>query len=306
MRYRIGDLVIDVTSPDARMPLAPDGPIALFRTEGEAPADIAIRAEYRDALPPCTGEVLFDSGSLWRLHRADPAEAEGGLTFTFASHVFGPTPYKRATFDRDLTRGEVLLDRTLLRAHPHVHPLEYPLDELLMTHLLARGRGVEIHGCGLVDASGAGYLFAGQSGAGKTTTARLWQGAGPVHVLSDDRIILRPKDDAIWMYGTPWHGEAELASPMRARLDRLFLLHQAKANATVRLSPALAAARLLSCAFVPFSDADALASTLATVNGVVQRVPCDVLDFVRDPSAVDFVRGLARPRAPAPGAARAV
>ena len=55
-----------------------------------------------------------------------------------------------------------------------IYPLHYPLDELLMVHLLARGRGVEIHGSGIVDADGYGTLFAGQSGAGKTTMSRLW------------------------------------------------------------------------------------------------------------------------------------
>ena len=70
-------------------------------------------------------------------------------------------------------------------------PLEYPLDELLLQGLLARGRGAEIHACGIADGSGRGLLFVGQSGAGKTTMARLWEGERGITVLSDDRIILR-------------------------------------------------------------------------------------------------------------------
>ena len=71
---------------------------------------------------------------------------------------------------------------------------------------------------GLVDPEGRGHLFVGQSGAGKSTMARFWAGREGVRILSDDRIILRQIRGEIWMYGTPWHGEARHALPEKARL----------------------------------------------------------------------------------------
>ena len=105
----------------------------------------------------------------------------GVSTATTTASCFGSirrrsilVPYKTALFVPDFSRGHVCLHRPFFADAPSVDPLEYPLDELLVISLLGQGRGVEIHGCGVVDGS-SGYLFVGQSGAGKTTIARLWQ-----------------------------------------------------------------------------------------------------------------------------------
>ena len=73
-------------------------------------------------------------------------------------------------------------------------PLDYPLDELLIMHRLTQEKAIELHGCGIVRADGAGNLFVGHSGAGKSTTTRLWTEVEDVEVLSDDRIIVRRDD----------------------------------------------------------------------------------------------------------------
>jgi ABC-type cobalamin/Fe3+-siderophores transport system ATPase subunit len=64
--------------------------------------------------------------------------------------------------------------------------LEYPLDELIFTNLLAQRNGVELHGCGVIDHD-QGLLFLGFSGAGKSTLARLWRRHLDATILSDDR-----------------------------------------------------------------------------------------------------------------------
>ena len=70
-------------------------------------------------------------------------------------------------------------------------PMDYPLDELLIMHRLTQEKAIELHGCGMVRADGTGNLFVGHSGAGKSTTTRLWTAHEDVEVLSDDRIIVR-------------------------------------------------------------------------------------------------------------------
>ena len=120
--------------------------------------------------------------------------------------------------------GHLLLFRPYFDESKPIYPLEYPLDELLMIHRLACGEGVEMHAVGIVDEAGLGHLFLGHSGAGKSTTARLWKSESNAQILSDDRIILRVRDGRIWMYGTPWHGDAGIASPESAPLSRLYLL----------------------------------------------------------------------------------
>ncbi len=169
-----------------------------------------------------------------------------------------------------------------------MHPLEYPLDEVLIANLLARGRGVELHSCGIVDRDGRGHLFAGVSGAGKTTTARLW-GDTASGVLSDDRVIIRERDGAMWMFGTPWHGEAELSMPGGVPLTGVYLLTQAETNELRELQPAEAVARMFRCTFPLFHDAAALDFTLSFLERIAGRVPVRELRFTRDRAAVDLV-----------------
>jgi hypothetical protein len=168
--------------------------------------------------------------------------------------------------------------------------LEYPLDELVMMHRLALGEGVEVHALGLADHDGSGYLFLGHSGAGKSTTARLWMAQPGVHLLSDDRIILREHQGKFWMYGTPWHGDAGVASPERAQLSAIFLLEQAPANEVTPLPPSKAAAELFARAFVPHYLQSGIQFTLSFLDQLTRSVPCSILRFTPTPGAVEAVR----------------
>ncbi|MGH7208368.1 MAG: hypothetical protein ACREIL_03180, partial [Nitrospiraceae bacterium] len=226
----IADLTIALTSDDPMLAVPPDGAMTPFLVR-EAEPDVRLQAQWSTLGAVSGGEQLFESGGLWNL-----VAENGSLRFSFTSPALGPLPYKMARLDKDFTAGEILIHRPYFPLGRAVYPLEYPLDELLLIHLLAAGRGVEVHACGVVDSDGRGYLFAGQSGAGKTTMARLWQkagGAGEVMVLSDDRIVLRYEAGRFWMYGTPWHGEAELSSAARAPLNGIYLLRHGPSNKLV-------------------------------------------------------------------------
>ncbi|MBN1260708.1 MAG: hypothetical protein JXB35_08510, partial [Anaerolineae bacterium] len=110
-----------------------------------------------------------------------------------------------AIMQPDFGAGDLYVRRTDPAAEHAIVP-PYPLDEILVVNLLAKGRGVLLHSCA-VDDDGHGTLFLGESGAGKSTTARLWSEAG-VRVLNDDRVIVRQSGGRFWAYGTPWHGDA--------------------------------------------------------------------------------------------------
>src|SRR5271166_6551020 len=120
-----------------------------------------------------------------------------------------------------------------------------------MMHRLALGEGVELHALGLADQDGSGYLFLGHSGAGKSTTARLWMRQPGVQLLSDDRIILRQQDGVYRMYGTPWHGDAGVSSPASAPLSAIFLLEQSPQHELLPIAQPQAAAELFARAFLP-------------------------------------------------------
>lgn len=273
----IGGITLALRCDDARVDCRFEGPAAQFVVPPRA-ADIELSVQLHDEALASRGALIFDSGAVWRLRRdGDDYRIE------CQTEPMGETPYKVATLDSAFSRG-------VIHVRPNLggHPLNYPLDEVLFATLLGRNRGVELHGCGIVGRDGRGHLFVGQSGAGKSTTANLW-GDDAADVVSDDRVIVRIIDGTPTMFGTPWHGEAQHASPSSSRLDGIYLLTQAPENELRELPHGEAVARLFACAFPMFYDAGALAFTLDFLERLAESVPVRELRFTRGRAAVDLV-----------------
>ncbi len=276
----IADLTIAVESIDDDLDLSPPPAARKFLVRDGSP-DLTIRAGWGDEPDPC-GEKVFDSGGLWSLFREGAS-----LRYQFASPALGDRPYKVARFPSDFSAGEVRL-RRLAPGVREADPLEYPLDELVVTNLLARGRGAEIHAAGIAD-GGRGFLFVGPSGAGKSTMTRLWMEKG-ARVLSDDRIVLRGDGGRIRMHGTPWHGEAGLSLPESAPLTAVFFLKKAQEDTLLPARDAEATSRLFAASFPPFHDREGLDFTVQFLGGVARSAPCFVLGFAPGERAVDLIR----------------
>lgn len=283
LRIRIADITINVGCDDTDSRLRVYGAMEQFLID-EGEPDVRVRTAWRNLRDENAGAKVFDSGSLWQLY------FDNGNYLFRLKFPDSPFPYKLAYFNSDFTSGDIYMNPDYVSRDNPVYPLEYPLDELLLMNLLSRGRGVEVHSSGIVDASGEGYLFIGQSGAGKTTMSRLWEKLEGVKILSDDRIILREQDGQVWMYGTPWHGEAELASATEAVLTHVFFLRQSPRNELVRQTPTRSAARLLACGFPPFFSPDGIEYALRFYEEVTRIVPCHELGFVPDDTVVEFIR----------------
>jgi hypothetical protein len=232
---------------------------------------------------PDAGGLLFESGAVWRVHRSGE-----GLLYTFRTTAFDPPVYKAVAIDRDLRRGVLHFPPQRGGTRPR-HALEFPLDELLFQHRFAREGAAEVHACGLLR-EGRAVLLCGKSGAGKTTTARLWRRLRRrVTVLSDDRIVIAPRRRRTWAHGTPWHGEAHLSSPAAAPLAAIFFLRHAARTRVVPVPPSAAAARLFARTFPPLWDRDAVANVLGACAAAARTVPCFELGFRPDASAVEAV-----------------
>jgi hypothetical protein len=288
----IGGATVHLVSDDPRLAPATDGVLRQFIVRDHA-ADVEVRAHWTDAPDDPGGALIFDGGTPWQLHRAG-----SDLVFTFRSERGGRVPYKTARFNETFTEGDVRIYRPHFASRPDdlINPLEYPLDELLMIHVLSQGKGVEIHGCAIVDERGRAYLFPGQSGAGKSTIAVLWtehmqaKDAAATHarvtLLSDERVVLRTDRDPIAVFGTPWHGDARSASPLSGELAGVFFLTHAPANRITPMSGAMALAKLFSCSFLPFHGAAPLDHTASSLERIVTRTPCYSLGFVPDQSVI--------------------
>ena len=252
--------------------------------------DFQMRNSYRPFITNGTSHLRL------KLHLGSPAKditTDRRLTFNaFGTwsmyksqnqHIIKTTSAE-AVLDSQFESGDVYLE-------PGVPPeeffLNYPLDELLMISLLPRYQGLMAHACGL-NHRGRGILFAGTSGAGKTTTANLWKGEDAV-ILSDDRVIIRRGGSQFWIYGTPWHGHAGVWAAEKAPLDKIFFLKHAKKNSMKRMSPRQVLSQLLIRSFTPMWDKCAMKHTLSLMCELAEKIPSYELGFIPDKRIINFV-----------------
>jgi hypothetical protein len=291
--FCVGDVSVEI-SGDLSEDVSLSTPLKAFQ-EAEGSPDIQARVERVATLDSSAARMVFDSGSTWRLY-----QSEGLLQFDFWAPAAGQFPYRRLFVDEHFRRATVQENVSCFEVFPQAKvPLNYPLDELLIMHRLTQERAIELHGVGIVGPDGASNLFIGHSGAGKSTTARLWTSLHKVKILSDDRIIvrespareLRPGDDPrqIFMYGTPWHGEGCFALPKRAPLQRIFVLEHGHGNAISRLTPSQAVGELFARAFVPFHRHEYIDNAITFLDHLVASVPCYRYSFEPDERAVERV-----------------
>lgn len=143
--------------------------------------------------------------------------------------------------------------------------------------------GMLVHASGFLRA-GQAVVFAGQSGAGKSTTVRLSQGLPSTCTLGDDLILLLPKDGRWWAFATPfwnpetpmsWQSEACQSGPLAA----LCYLTQDTRAFVEALSPARAAAELMSKLPVVPLDHHRAPALLQRVMSLTSTVPVGELHF---------------------------
>jgi hypothetical protein len=230
------------------------------------------------------GKIVFESGLSWQM-------LQDGDKWIIRIRSPEQDPYQLGIFPPNFRSGEIYVAPAIDNPGRFVFPLSYPLGELYMMNLLGTGLGVLFHACGIIY-QGEGYLFTGHGSAGKTTTARLWQGLPDARIVNDDKVIVRKQAGRFYLYGTPWHGEGGMVMPASAPLKRIFILKKALKNSVAQIEPVQATADLVTRGFIPLWDSEKMAFILSFFEELCQKVPCQELSFLPDASAVDFVLGL--------------
>lgn len=159
----------------------------------------------------------------------------------------------------------------------------FAVDSFLRTLLaliLPPRNGLLVH-ASAVRLGERGYVFAGRSGAGKTTVARLL--VDRAEVLSDELVALRRTLSEWRVYGTPFWGDfaragVNLSAPLRA----IYLLHQHREHRLETLSRRDAMAGILQCS-LQFAEGVQIAEwMLNVVSRLVKDVPVYRLQFLPD------------------------
>jgi hypothetical protein len=209
-----------------------------------------------DAVPDADVRVTYGAGR-WLMERGDFS----------------------AEFDPRTSRGSIRQ-----RANP------YSIDAVLRivhTLVLAKQGGFLLHAASAIR-NGKAFLFAGVSGAGKTTISRL---APPdATLLTDEISYVRKQHDGYVAYGTPFTGElAKLGENTSAPVEVLYLLTQGPENRIDPVSVADAGRELLGNMLFFADDPEMVHHVFQAACDFVHRVPVRRLAFVPDARVWDMI-----------------
>ena len=155
--------------------------------------------------------------------------------------------------------------------------IENVLRPLLAMRLLATG-GLLVHSAAI-----DGYLFAGRSGAGKSTIARLAL-AAKRPVLSDDLNAIVPDEHGFAIAPLPFTGDLSThdISDKRTRLRTVMALEKGDAESVRAMSLAETVSLLIRCAPYVNQDPRRMTSLLDRASEIAAHTAHGVLTFRRD------------------------
>lgn len=227
----------------------------------------------------------FPSGGVWDLRIGNDGSEEMvfhygrnrdfiGLALTFAPSFRQGTIVERElreAGERPATFGDSRWGPSVIRV------ASSPYIEYMVARLIPRHRGLHCHSS-IAIADGGAYVFAGHSGAGKSTIAGLAEQAG-AYVPSDDRTLITLGEAGAEAWGTPWHGDLPRKSPAGAPLRAVFLLQHDSSDYVEPLSRGRALKELYTRLIQPGLSADEVVLTLEHLERLLTAVPVALLHF---------------------------
>jgi len=230
-------------------------------------------------------ERIFDSGQSWSMFRDGDDH--------FIVHNPPSRPGRIAWVARcnpDFSRITVYCGEAFKRTEKDSpglpSPICYPLDQILMMHILAGNQGAIIHAAG-VKIGDSGYIFPGKSGAGKSTLTGQFTGRSSAELLSDDRVIVRKIGGSFRAFGTPWPGEGMVAANKSVPLAGIFFILKGNRNDIKEITSRKALERLLPVVSVPWYDRDVTTRILPFFDDLISRVPVYEMSFTPGLAAAD-------------------
>jgi hypothetical protein len=255
----IGGVTVGVrTSSEAFLDLIEDR-YAGF-TDGAASPDYEFEVELTPAHEGYADDDVrvYRNGPQWQLERGD----------------------FRAEWDPAARRGRI-------RQSPNPYSIDTVL-RIVHTLVLAGEGGFLMHSASAAR-NGKAFLFAGVSGAGKTTISRL--APADAHVLTDEISYVRKEADGYFAYGTPFAGElARSGENLRAPVEAIFLLAQGSENRVEEMARSEAVRGILGNVLFFAQDVELVQAVFLSVLELVERVPVRRLTFVPDARVWELIR----------------
>lgn len=233
--FRIGDVDVHLRSSLDLAPFRFKPQLLEFAVAASGPDSVCFSHVFE--MPPME---TMDFGTV--VYRQAPwiLSTRGGVWLYRCVAAGDDAPFCLAVFASDYTHAWVYhkpeTASWLLESEwPSIALL--PTDQIWLCQLMADRQGVLLHASAVI-LDGVAFVFAGKSGAGKSTTVELLRRSSnfrQAQILCDDRIIVRRDADHWQVYGTWSHGSVSDVSAASAPLGGILLLEKAAENRLISL-----------------------------------------------------------------------
>ena len=141
---------------------------------------------------------------------------------------------------------------------------------VICDYIIQKG-GFFLH-CSCLRFDGGAIIFTAPSGTGKSTHAALWRRVfgDRVEMINDDKPLVREKDGAFTIYGTPWNGKHHIGSNISAPIRAVFFLQQAPENSAEPVDAFTALSLLLQQTVLPTDRGD-MTALLDMLGQLIER-----------------------------------
>lgn len=157
--------------------------------------------------------------------------------------------------------------------------LKHALMNLYSSYLVYYQWGLLIHSSCVIE-KGKAYMFAGHSGAGKSTAAKL---SHPRELLSDEATIVKITPDKITVFNSPFRSELDrTCTEETSPLAGIYLLNQAIDNHIVPLSKSNGFLHLMDKVFYWSHSPEEIRGILQLLQHVVNSVSICELHFQKN------------------------
>lgn len=209
-------------------------------------------------------------GTSFTDYQVEIQEVDGSITFKRADYLIKSTP--------DYTSATI-----------HVHDelaLKHALMNFYSSYIVYHNWGLLIHSSCAIQNDKA-HIFAGHSGAGKSTAARLSE---PRDLLSDEATIVKISENGITVFDSPFRSELPATGYQQPRsLAGIQLLHQAESNRIEKMRKPDALLSLMDKVFYWSHDRAETQRIMGLLRTLVEKVPVYELYFRKDPKFWELI-----------------
>jgi hypothetical protein len=157
--------------------------------------------------------------------------------------------------------------------------LKHALMNIYSSYIVYNNWGLLIHSSSAIE-NGKAHIFVGQSGAGKSTAARLSQ---PRDLFSDEATVIRITSKEIEVFNSPFRSEIyTTGAKWCVTLASIQLLHQSLQNKRLVLSKGDAFIHLMDKIFYWSHDPEETKKIMGLLKMLVDRVSVYELYFKKD------------------------